>query len=62
MGIFWDSVEILGVLRVLVSYEVTRGVILVVERVTDGFWGGSRGSWGGLGGLFYPYWARFVAL
>ena len=29
------------------SYEVTRGVILVVERVTDGFCGGFEGVLGG---------------
>ena len=35
------------------SYELTRGVILVVGMVYDGFLGGlggSRGVWGGLGG------------
>ena len=36
------------------SYEVTRGVILVVERDTDGFWGGLRGFWGGLRGSVLP--------
>ena len=46
--------EILGILRVLVSYEVTRGVILAVWRFTDGFWGGSRRFWGGLGGSVLP--------
>ena len=32
----------LGILRVLVSYEVTRGITLVVGRVHDGF----GGVWG----------------
>ena len=35
--------EIWGILRVLVSYEITRGIRLVVGRVTErvngGFWG-----------------------
>ena len=52
-GIFWHFLGFsgdLGILIVLVNYEVTRGIILVVGRVTDGFWGGSRGFWGDLGG------------
>ena len=51
-GIFGASVEISGILGVLVSYEVTRWIILVVARVHDGFeggWGGSRGFWRRLG-------------
>ena len=59
-GIFWHFLGFsgdLGILIVLVNYEVTRGIILVVGRVTDGFWGGSRGFWGiwgGLGGSVLP--------
>ena len=34
-GIFWVSVGGLGVLGVPVSYEITRGTILVVGRVND---------------------------
>ena len=34
-AIFWVSVGGLGVLGVLVSYEITRGTILVVGRVND---------------------------
>ena len=54
----------LGVLRAIVSYKVTRGIILVVGRVSKGYWGGlgaSRGrhrgfggAYGGLGGPLYP--------
>ena len=39
----------LGIHKVLVSYEITRGIILVVGTVHDGFWvglGGSGGVWG----------------
>ena len=39
----------MDILRVLVSSEVTRGIILVEETPHDGFWeglGGSRGVWG----------------
>ena len=50
-----------GVLRVIVSYEVMKGIILVAGRVTEVYWwdlGGSkeflRGSGGLLGGLIYP--------
>ena len=49
-GIFGASVEISGILGVLVSYEVTRWIILVVARVHDGFEGGWGGSWGVLEG------------
>ena len=38
----------LGVLRAIVSYKVTRGIILVVGRVIKGFWGVSGGFGGGL--------------
>ena len=48
-GIFGASVEISGILGVLVSYEVTRWIILVVARVHDGF-GGLGGSGGVLEG------------
>ena len=54
----------LGVLRAIVSYKVTRGIILVVGRVSKGYWGGLRasrgrhrgfgGAYGGLGGPLYP--------
>ena len=36
-GIFGASVEISRILGGLVSYEVTRWIILVVARVHDGF-------------------------
>ena len=49
-GIFGASVEILGILGVPVSYEVTRWIILVVPRVHDGF-GGVRGFRRGFGGV-----------
>ena len=49
-GIFGASVEIWGVLGVLVSYEVTIWIRLVVARVHDGFEGGWGGSWGVLEG------------
>ena len=47
----------LGILRVLVSYEVTKGIVLVVGRVTDEFWGVQGGFgwvWVGLGGSVLP--------
>ena len=34
----------LGVLRVIVRYDVTKGIILVVGSVTEGFCGGLGGS------------------
>ena len=64
-GIFWHFLGFsgdLGILIVLVNYEVTRGIILVVGRVTDGFWGRSRGFGGIWGGLFYPNRAHFAPL
>ena len=72
-GIFGTLVEIWGILWVLVSYEVTRWIILVIARVHDGFGGGVGGFkrgfggvWGGLGGshgcLLYPYKAFFAHL
>ena len=42
---FWGFSGDLCILRVLVSYEVTRGIILVVGRVHDGF-GGFKGVLG----------------
>ena len=57
LAFFWHFLGFsgdLGILIVLVNYEVTRGIILVVGRVTDGFWGGSRGFWGDLGGSVLP--------
>ena len=54
------------------SCEVTRGTLLVVGTVHDGFWGvmgvqgGSERVWGGLGGsrrgLLYPCMALFARL
>ena len=50
----------LGVLRAIVSYKVTRGITLIVGRVTKGFWGigGVTGLFGGpmsvQGGPLYP--------
>ena len=41
-GHFFSFSGDLGILRVLVSYEVTRGITLVVGRVHDGF----GGVWG----------------
>ena len=68
-GIFGASVEIWGVLGVLVSYEVTIWIRLVVARVHNGFeggWGVQGGFWGGLGGsrggLLYSYKALFAPL
>ena len=49
-GIFGASLEISGILGVLVSYEVTKWIILVVARVHDGF-GGVRGFRRGFGGV-----------
>ena len=46
-GIFGASVEISGILGVLVSYEVTRWIKLIVVRVHDGF----GGFWRGFGGV-----------
>ena len=42
-GIFGTLVEIWGILWVLVSYEVTRWIILVLVRVYDGFGGFKKG-------------------
>ena len=59
LAFFWHFLGFggdLGILIVLVNYEVTRGIILVIGRVTDGFWGGSRwfkGIWGGSGGVCF---------
>ena len=42
LALFWHFLGFighLGILRVLVSYEVTRGTILVVGAVHNGFWG-----------------------
>ena len=71
-AIFWHCFGFSGhldILGVLVSYEVTRGIILVVGTVKNGLWGGlggSRGVWRGLGGprggLLYPYRALFAPL
>ena len=45
-GTFFGFSGHLGILRELVSYEVTRGIILVVGTVNGGFWG----VWGVQGG------------
>ena len=42
LALFWHFLGFighLGILRVLVSYKVTRGTILVVGAVHNGFWG-----------------------
>ena len=55
-GILGVSVEIWGILGVLVSYKIPRGIRMVVGRALKGFgevWGdlgGSRGVRGGQGG------------
>ena len=52
----------LDILKVLVSYEVTRVIILVVGTVHDGFWvglGGSRGVWGVQRGSTLSLWGTF---
>ena len=53
----------LGIWGLLVSCEVTRGTILIVGTVHDGFWGvwwvqgGSGGVWGGPDRVFFtPVW------
>ena len=57
---FWHFLGFSGglcIFRILMSYEVTRGVVLVVGRVTDKFWGVQGGFgwvWGGLGGSVLP--------
>ena len=58
-----------GVLRVILSYEVMKRIILVVGRVTEVFWVGFEGfivTLGGLGGLqgglFYLDGALFAPL
>ena len=59
---FWGFSGNLGVSRAIVSYKVTRWIILVVGRVTEGFWGDLGGSQGSRGGLLYPYTALFAPL
>ena len=44
---FW---AFLGVLRVPVSYKVTRGIIWDVGKVPEGVWGCFQGFWRGVGG------------
>ena len=44
------------------AYEVTRGIVMVVGRVPDKFWGVQGGFGGVWGGLFYPYRALFAPL
>ena len=56
LAFFWHFLGFsgdLGILIVLVNYEVTKEIILVVGRVTDEFWGVQGGFgwvWGGLDG------------
>ena len=60
LAFFWHFLGFSGglcIFRILMSYEVTRGVVLVVGRVTDKFWGVQGGFgwvWGGLGGSVLP--------
>ena len=62
----------MGDLGVLVSFKITRGIKLVVGRVTEGVKGGLREFWGGPGGSkgvcltpighFLPLWKSRRAL
>ena len=62
----------MGDLGVLVSFKITRGIKLVVGRVTEGVKGGLREFWGGPGGSkgvcltpighFLPLWKSCRAL
>ena len=74
-GVFWHFLGFsgdLGILTVLVNYEVTRGIILVVGRVTEEVRVGLREFWGVLGrsggvyltpiGQVLPLWKSFRAL
>ena len=60
LAFFWHFLGFSGglcIFRILMSYEVTRGVVLVVGRVTDEFWGVQGGFgwvWGVLGGSVLP--------
>ena len=61
-----------GLTHCAVSYEITRGIKLVVGRVTEGVKGGLREFWGGPGGSkgvcltpighFMPLWKSCRAL
>ena len=44
-GVFGGFVGDWGVLGVLVTYMITRGIKLVVGRFTEGVKGGLRGFW-----------------
>ena len=46
LGILGVSVEIWGILGVLVSYKIPRGIRMVVGRVTERVWGGLGGPGG----------------
>ena len=68
-GDFGGFVGKWGVLGVLVTYMMTRGIELVVGRFTEGVKGGLRDFKGGLGrsggvkgGLLDPYRSRFAPL
>ena len=53
LAVFWHFFGFsghFGILGVLVSYEVARGIILVVGTVNNGFWG-RLGGLEGSGGL-----------
>ena len=60
LAFFWHFLGFSGglcIFRILMSYEVTRGIVLVVGRVTDKFWGVQGGFgwvWGGLDGFVLP--------
>ena len=69
-GHFWHFLGFsgdLGVFGVQVSYKISRGIKLVVGRVTEGvkrglreFWRGFGGYGGVKGGLLDPYKASFA--
>ena len=44
--IFWVPGGVGGVLGVLLGYKITRGIKLVVGRVTEGVKGGLKAFWG----------------
>ena len=71
LAVFWHFFGfsgLLGFLGVLVSYEVTRGIILVVGTVNGGFWGvwgvqgGSGGVWGAPEGVCFTPIGHFLPL
>ena len=52
--------EIWGILGVLVSYKIPRGIRMVVGRVTERVWGGLGGQGWSKRGLLDPYRARLT--